>query len=820
MYMGAAAGVGTTCAMLDEAIRRQGRGTDVMVGCVRTHGRPVTQALLAQLGVVAPPAEDLDVDAVLAARPAVVLVDELARRNPPSSPRTHRWQDVDVLLDAGIDVITTVTVQHIDSLADPVHDIVGRSPEDVVPDEFLGRTDQIEIVDISPEAIRRRIAHGNVFGPDDLSPEDADLFNSQAFAELRSLMMFWMADRLAAGPNDLRGAQEKVVVAMTDSPNADVVLRRAARLAQRSRAPMIGVHIRPDDGTDDGLRPARRRRVEQLGGTYHQLVGDDVATTLVSFADTERATQLVLGTTGRRGRRTGRPTVVDEVIRLAARVDIHVVSTDQVAPAQRASIAQGSVSRRRQIVAAVVGGIGLTALTSVLAANRGDISVAASLSLYLLTVVAITAVGGAVPGLLAAVAAPLLANWFLIPPYHTFRIDDGENVLELVVFLSVASIVSVFVSIAARRAVDAERARREAATLAALAGSGHLDLPDVVVDQLRRAFRLHGVAVLAPGDEPMQVLASAGDAPRGTGDADDVHPLSSGFVLVTRGPALGADDHRVMRAFLGELSRALEQQRLREIAAEAEALARADELRTAMLRAVSHDLRSPLASIKASVSSMRQPDVEWSAEAQADFLASIEDETDRLTSIVTNLLDLSRLEAGVLRPVLRSASMEEIVPASLHAVGAAADRVSIELPGDLPEVQTDPALLDRVVANLVGNALRWSPPDRRVRVRAHATRAEVQLHVIDHGPGIPSVQRAVVVQPFHRLDDSGASGGLGLGLAIADRFVAAMGGTLELRDTPGGGLTAVVSLPAASIAMSSTGGEPGEPGEPGDRVRT
>ena len=258
-----------------------------------------------------------------------------------------------------------------------------------------------------------------------------------------------------------------------------------------------------------------------------------------------------------------------------------------------------------------------------------------------------------------------------------------------------------------------------------------------MVEQLRRAFRLTGVAVLAPGAEPLEVLASAGDAPSRTADADAVHPLASGFVLVTRGPALGADDHRVLRAFLAQLSRALEQQRLREIAAEAEALARADELRTAMLRAVSHDLRSPLASIKASVSSMRQPDVDWPDDVRDDFLASIEAETDRLTSIVTNLLDLSRLEAGVLRPVLRAVSLEEIVPSTLYAIGDAADLVEIELPDDVPEVQTDPALLDRVMANLVGNALRWSPPDRRVRVQAHRRGATVQLHVIDHGPGIP-----------------------------------------------------------------------------------
>ena len=200
VYLGAAAGVGTTYAMLDEALRRQGRGTPVMIGCVRTHGRPITQARVAQLGGGSAAPDSLDVDAVLTARPTVVLVDELAHRNPVTAGREHRWQDVDVLLDAGIDVITTLTVQQIDSLADPVREIVGRVPDELVPDEFLARTDQIEVVDISPEAIRRRIAHGNVFGPDEFRPEDADLFNTSAFAELRSLMMFWMADRLAAGP--------------------------------------------------------------------------------------------------------------------------------------------------------------------------------------------------------------------------------------------------------------------------------------------------------------------------------------------------------------------------------------------------------------------------------------------------------------------------------------------------------------------------------------------------------------------------------------------------------------------------------------------
>jgi two-component system sensor histidine kinase KdpD len=545
-------------------------------------------------------------------------------------------------------------------------------------------------------------------------------------------------------------------------------------------------------------RRARRARVEALGGTYREVVGSDVAEALVAFATAEHATQLVLGTSATRRRRAlRRRSVVDRVVGTAPSVDVHVVSVPGPAPDGAPRRVPGSVAAGRQLLGGAVGAVLLAVLTATLAANRGELSVATSLGLYLLAVVATTAIGGAIPGLVAAVVAPLLANWFLIPPYHTFRVSDGDNLLELLVFVSVAAIVSWFVSIAARRALEAQRAQREAATLATLTGSGNLELPEVIVEQLRRTFHLDGVAVLGGGDRP-EVLATTGDAPASEREADLVAPLASGYVVAARGRPLSVDDERVLRAFLGQLSRAFEQQRLRQLASEADALAKADELRTAMLRAVSHDLRSPLANIKASVSTLRQPDVEWPTEVRDDFLESIETETDRLGRVITNLLDMSRLEAGVLRPVLRSVTLEEVVPAALHGLGDRAARVVVDLPADPADVQTDPALLERVVANLVGNALTWSP-DAPVKVRAHRSGRTVQLHVIDHGPGIPVDQRVVVLQPFHRLDDTGTGGGLGLGLAIADRLVAAMGGTLELRDTPGGGLTVVVALPASPV---------------------
>ena len=822
IHLGAAAGVGTTYAMLDEAVRRAGRGADVVVGCVDTHHRPTTRDKLADVlalvgGTDAP--KRLDVPALLRRRPAVVLVDELAHHNPSGTGHEHRWQDVDELLDAGIDVITTLNVQQIESLADPVRQIVGAVPAAQVPDEFLRRADQIEVVDITPEAIRRRIAHGNVYGvadgidgTDDVDPASAEVLNGSAFAELRALLLFWMADRLTAGPDDPRGARERVVVALTDGPGSDVVVRRAARLAQRSRAGFVAVHVRaPGADTPSATLLERRALVHHLGGSFHELAGTDVADSLVTFAADERATQLVLGTSGRsRLTELLRGSVIDQVIRRAGRVDVHVIShsgstagspVERRRPQRRGIGAAGTA--RRQLAGVIIGATVFAALTSTLVAARDHLSVSTSLALYLLAVVSVTSLAGRLAGVLGAVASPFLANWFLIPPYHTLRVRELENLLELVVFVSVAIIVSWFVSVAARRADEATRARREATTLATLAGSGGPDPLQSITDQLRRSFDLDGVAIIETDDGSPHptvgtVVASSGHvAATDLRDADVLESLGPGVVLAAHGRALSADDHRVLRAFIQQLGRALEQDRLAAVAAEADALSRADELRTAILRAVSHDLRTPLATIKASVSSLRQGDVEWPDEVRDEFLASIEDETDRLTSIVVNLLDLSRLQADELRPVLRPVSLEEVVPAAVQSLGQRAAAVEIDLPLDLADVVVDPALLERVVANLVANSIAWSPPGSPVRVRANTFGGRVSLHVIDHGPGIRPKDRSVVLQPFHRLDDTGNPSGIGLGLAIADGLTRAMGGHLELRDTPGGGLTAVAVLPVA-----------------------
>jgi len=803
IYLGATTGVGKTYAMLDEACRRRERGADVMIGCIDTHGRPSTIAQLRRLTDDQHPPLLLDIDAVRARRPAVLVVDDLARMQPPSAAHRHRWQEVDALLAEGIDVISTLDVSSIESLADSIERITGTAPTEVVPDEFIAHADQVQLVDITPEAIRRRVAHGNVYGPEELDPATADLFSGESFAQLRALMLRWMSDRLTARPDDAREARECVVVAITGAASSDAVVRRAARLAQRSRARLIGVTVAAAAAPNDPDTSASAALVRDVGGTFHRIQGHDVAASLVEFAEAHGATQLVLGTSARtRLDEWRRGSVIDRVLRSAGRIDVHVISTPTSGRRHRPPLATASpLGPRRQLLGFAVAVLALLLTTVLLVQVRTTVGESTSLAVYLLVVVAVSAIGGLAPGLSAAVMAPLLANWFLIAPYHTFRIADRSHVVELLVFVAVAVAVSSFVSISARRALEAERARREATILAELAGPVGSDPLDRIVDHLRTSFSLDGVALLRRDSETADWvrLAAAGNHPPAHPDAADVtEPVDDDVLLVATGGVLTADDHRVLGSFVQQLRLAIEQQRLSETAARAEVLDRADELRTAMLRAVSHDLRTPLAGIKASVSSLRQHDVEWPPEVRDEFLEAIEDDTDRLTAIVTNLLDLSRLQAGVLRPSLRPVALEEVIPAALHSLGAGAEAVRVELPDQPDDLVADPALLERVVANLVGNALTWSPAEGSVRLAVHRRGDSIQVHVVDHGPGIRPAQRAQVLQPFHRLGDGAHQPGLGLGLAIADGLTAAMGGHLELRDTPGGGLTAVITLPRAS----------------------
>lgn len=826
VYLGAAPGVGKTFAMLNEGRRASERGVDVVVGFLESHGRLRTADQIGDLEVVprrhvisrGATFEEMDVDAVLARKPERVLVDELAHVNAPGSRNAKRWQDVDELLAAGIDVISTVNIQHLESLNDVVEGITGVRQRETIPDEVVRAADQVELVDQTPEAIRRRMAHGNIYAAEEIDAALTNLFRPGNLAALRELALLWLADKVDVGLEDYRQrhgitspweTRERVVVALTGAPGTEGLIRRAARIAQRAHGDLLGVHVRGREGpTDSGAIGEHRDLLEQMGGEYHEVSGEDVGAALVDFARAENATQIVLGAS-ERSRWAGllRGSIVDHVVRLSGTIDVHVISREPTTVERRKGpprrpdrpSRRSPLPRPRRLTAWGLAVGGLPLFTLVLTRFRTSLGLPTTLLLFLALVVTVAGLGGTRPAVVAALGAFGAANWYFTPPFHHWTVAEGEHVIALVVFLGVALVVSRFVDVAARRAIEAGRANASAATLARLAATmGEADPLPVLLSHLRTAFGLRSAAVLGQAEGAWQVEASDGEpVPASPDQADLVVRIAPQVVLALRGPSIAAEDHLVLRAFAAQLAAVLEHGRLRLEAGRAQALAEANALRSALLQAVSHDLRTPLASIRAAISSLNQPDIRWPAEDVKDFHRIVDEETGRLTSLVENLLDMSRVQAGVLEPAIRPVTLEEVLPAALFSLGRRASIVDADVAEDLAPFLADAILLERVLANVIDNAARVSPEDRRVTVEAGAYLGRMEIRIVDRGPGIPRQQRAAVFQPFQRLGDTQAGVGVGLGLAVAQGFVTAMGATIEIDDTPGGGTTITVALPLA-----------------------
>lgn len=830
IYLGAAPGVGKTFAMLNEGRRRADRGTDVVIGYVETHGRARTIEQLGALPTVprrqveyrGTVFEEMDTDAIIARRPQVALVDELAHTNVPGSGNEKRWEDVEALLDAGIDVISTVNIQHLESMNDVVEAITGITQHETIPDALVRGAEQVELVDATPEALRRRMAHGNIYPPERIDAALTNYFRPGNLGALRELALMWVADKVDDALQAYREAhgiakpwetRERVVVALTGAPSGDDLVRRAARIASRTHGELVGVHVRSADGLSAPLADAladQRALLTAMGGTYHEIAAGDVARALTDFARAQNATQLVLGASHRsRAAEMLRGSVINEVIRRLGPIDVHVISTPEATEhrAARGARAHGQpvASRRslrfstRRRTAAWCGALLLPVLlTVVLTRTRGDLSLATDLLIYLLVVVGVAAAGGVAPAAVAAVASFLLANWYLTPPIHRWTVAEPENLFALFAFVAVGMVVGWFVAEAAKRAAEAARARSEAETLAALAATVGTDdnpLPSIA-SQVREAFGADSVSLLRRHDGRWRTEAAVGpDPPSSDDDADVALPLEPDAILALRSPGSSDLDLPTLRAFVTQLGVAFERRRLRAEAADAARVAEVSDLRAALLAAVSHDLRTPLASIKASVSTLRHDDIEWSAADRKELLENIEAAADRLSDLVTNLLGMSRIQAGTVELATRAVDVEEVVSRALMGLDARGHDIHLELDEALPTVAADAALLERAIANVVDNALKWSPVGRPVTIRANAHGGKVVLLVADHGPGIALPDRVRVFLPFQRVGDRPTVEGTGLGLAVARGFLALMHGEIEVEDTPGGGTTMVISLP-------------------------
>lgn len=454
----------------------------------------------------------------------------------------------------------------------------------------------------------------------------------------------------------------------------------------------------------------------------------------------------------------------------------------------------GGIPRRRQMAAGLLAAAVLPLLTAALAAGRQRLSLDDVLLIYLVTVVAVTVAGGFWPAVLAAVAASLLVNWYFTPPLHTFTIEKPQNFLALLLFVTVAVTVSSIVHLAARRATQAARSGEEAASLLALAQTvlGGADSPAGVLHHLTRTLGGRAELLERTGDRWVSV------AVRGSATADaHTTRVEAGddLALVVSGQSRPISA-RLLDGFAAQAAAAVDRERLRIQAAQAEALAEGNRMRTALLAAVSHDLRTPLASIKASVDTLLQPDVECSKTDEASLLRAIEASADRLDAIIGNLLDMGRLGTGSLHPFLRPTSIDEVAPAALRGLEGAAS-MQLMVPEGLPLVHTDPGLLERVLANLFANALWYSPPGQAPTMQVRAAGDTVVIEVTDHGKGVPDRLKARMFEPFERLDDRSKGTGVGLGLAVAKGFTEALGTSLSAADTPGGGLTMRLTLPVA-----------------------
>ncbi len=819
VLLGAAPGVGKTYEMLAEGRRVLAEGHDVVIAIVETHERAATAAQTVGLPSVprrtdlhrGVPLTEMDLDAVLARAPEIALVDELAHTNAPGSRNAKRWEDVQELLDAGIDVVTTLNVQHIESLNAVVEKITGIVQRETIPDAVVRAADEIEVVDLAPQSLRDRLSAGLVYPAERIDAALSNYFRLGNLTALRELALLWLADEVDSALRTYRAdhgiastwqARERVVVALTGGPEGETLLRRGARIAARSAGgELLAVHVAAQDGLRDetpGALAAQRTLVESLGGSFHQIIGDDIPGTLVEFAQGADATQLVIGVS-RRGRLaaalTG-PGIGAEVIRRSGDIDVHIVTHAAAGGKLRLPrITGGALGWRRQALGFAVALVFGPLLSWTMFEFRSPESITVEVLAFQLLVVVVALVGGLRPAVFAAVLSGVTLDFLFVAPLFTITIAHPLHVLALALYVVIAVLVSIIVDQAARRARTAQRAAAEAELLAAVAGNVLRGDSAVLalVSRTREAFGLSGVRLL---DADGTVLASDGE-PVADGRATRV-PVggTTSAVLELHGEPLDTPARRLLDAIVAQIAAAIEHTDLRATAREVAALAETDQVRSALLSAVSHDLRRPLASAVAAIGGLRAAH-SLSAGDREELLATADESLATLSSLVTDLLDVSRVQAGVLAVSTMRLDVAGPVLAAVDELGLGPDSVDLALDPALPLVAADPVLLQRVLVNVVANAHRHSPHGSRVLVSTSALGERAEIRVIDRGAGVPTERREEIFLPFQRLGDTDNTAGLGLGLALSRGFTEGMGGTLTPEDTPGGGLTMVISLPLA-----------------------
>jgi two-component system sensor histidine kinase KdpD len=857
IFLGAAPGVGKTYEMLVQARRRKLDGADAVIGVVETHGRVETDLLTKGLETVPKKrvpykgrvVAEMDLDAILQRRPRLVLVDELAHDNAHGSRHPKRYLDVEELLAAGIDVYTTLNVQHVESLNDVVAKITHVRVRETVPDSILDRADDIELVDLTPEDLLQRLKDGKVYMPDVAERAQQNYFQPGNLAALRELALRRTAQRVDAQMVDYMRAHaiagpweagEKLLVVVNARPGAAAAIRYGRRLADRLRASWTALHVETGDAGDVARDRVAQvlRLAERMGGVAAAVPAASEAEGVIQFARANNITHIV--TMARRGSRWRdflQPTLAQEVVRRAAEMSVHVapergVEKPVVQPASRPRVPLDPV--------AFLGSFAMSVAALAVALMLRRVMAVSNVSLVLLVGVLASAVTyGLWPSLFACLICALAYNFFFMAPLYTFTITDPENVVTLLVFLLVAAIAS---NLAARMRTQAIIARQRAATTEdlyrfsrKLAGIAQLDdLMWATAYQVAHMLGVHVVLLLPEGEElqvragypPEDTLedadlaaarwafAHAQEAGRGADTLPGARRLflpmrtARGIVAIIgldsarEGTLLTPDRRRLLDSLSDQTALAIERLHLADEADRARVAAQTDKLRAALLTSISHDLRTPLASILGSATSLKQYRAQLSDADQEKLLATIGEEAERLNHFIANLLDMTRLESGALAPNLDLIEPGDVVGSVLRRTRRLTQdhKVVLDVEPDLPLLRVDPVLFEQVLFNLIDNAAKYAPADSAITLRARCESGTVRLMVMDEGPGLPDTDRERVFDKFYRAragDNQRA--GTGLGLAIARGFMEAMGGTITAAnrtDGPGAVFTLSLDVPA------------------------
>ena len=847
VFLGMAPGVGKTYEMLSQAARRSAEGGQVLVGLVETHGRKETEALLQGLEVLPRRPIDykdrtlleFDLDGALARRPALLLVDEYAHSNAPGSRHPKRWQDVEELLAAGINVWTTLNVQHLESLVDVVWKITGVRVRETVPDQVLSNADEIELVDLTPEELRKRLSEGKVYVPETARRASDNFFKPENLTALRELALRRAAqtvdDQLVgamrrSGIEGPWAAGERIMVLIAGDILAPGLVRAGRRLADLMDAPWTVTHVeRPSHPVRGGTPRLSEalKLAEQLGGATIVLTGDDLPAAILAYARRNNVTQIVVGKSRDSPLRIllGR-SLANALLRQAGGAALHFVG--QGAP-DTAAAPPSPPPVRKPRATGYVGGLLLVAAASGLAAVIDRFATGADLAMIFLASVLIAGLAwGLRPALAAAAAAIASYNFFFLEPRFSFVIGHATDVFTFAIFIAVAGVTGWLTGRVRDQALVSSR--RASAVTALLAASGRLsaaatqeEAAQILAEQASAAAGGRTV-VLLPKDDSLIIAAGApgeiilataemtaarwawdkGEAAgAGTGTLPQIgwtfRPLigvrgRSGVAGVEAGPRTGIEDDRLVGAMLDQGAVALERAELAAATVENEALRRSDKLRAALLNSISHDLRTPLATVLGSASTLIDYEATLKPEVRADLLVSIREEAERLNRYVGDLLDMTRLEGGALKTRSEWSDVRDVLAGALKRVERRlGDRpLTRDFPPELTDIEIDPGLLEQALVNILENAIEYSPQGLPIEVAVYEDRANVVISIEDEGPGIPKADIERIFEKFRRLEEPsdrarGERKGAGLGLSIAKGFIEAMGGRIAAASPIHGG---------------------------------